>query len=69
MNVPKDTKTTVQFTVDRFGSVTNITLRRSSGNNMWDHLSMRAVQISKVPELPPNYRAPALSLNFNFTPN
>ncbi|OIP51680.1 MAG: hypothetical protein AUK31_04125 [Fibrobacteres bacterium CG2_30_45_31] len=69
MNVPKDTKTTVQFTVDRFGAVTNITLRRSSGNNMWDHLSMRAVQISKVPELPPNYRAPALSLNFNFTPN
>jgi len=69
MNVPKNTKTTVQFTVDRFGAVTDITLRRSSGNKTWDHLSMRAVQVSKVPELPPNYRAPALSLNFNFTPN
>lgn len=68
MNIGKDAKTTVQFTVDRFGLISNITLKRSSGNKTWDHLSMRAIQIAKVPELPPNYRAPALSLNFNFTP-
>ncbi len=69
LHVAKSTKTSVQFTVDRFGSITDISLKRSSGNKTWDHLSMRAVRISKLPELPSNYRAPALSLNFNFTPN
>lgn len=69
LNVPRDAKTTVQFTVDRFGGISAIVLKRSSGNKSWDHLSVRAIQISKVPELPPNYRAPSLVLHFNFTPN
>ena len=69
LNVPRDAKTTVQFTVDRFGGISAVVLKRSSGNKTWDHLSVRAIQISKVPELPPNYRAPSLVLNFNFTPN
>ena len=69
LTVRRDVKTTVQFTVDRFGTITGIMLKRSSGNKTWDHLSVRAVQISKVPELPPNYRAPNLILHFNFTPN
>ena len=69
LNVRRDVKTTVQFSVDRFGGITAITLKRSSGNKTWDHLSVRAVQISKVPELPPNFRAPSLVLHFNFTPN
>lgn len=69
MDLPKSTKTTVQFTVDRFGNLSGITLRKSSGNKTWDHLSMRAVQIAKAPGLPSNYRNEALTLNFNFTPN
>ena len=69
LKVDRSAKTTVQFTVDRFGGITGILLKRSSGNKAWDHLSVRAIQISKVPELPPNYRAPSLVLNFNFTPN
>lgn len=69
LNVARDAKTTVQFTVDRFGGISAIILKRSSGNKTWDHLSVRAVQISKAPELPPNYRAPNLVLHFNFTPN
>lgn len=69
LNVRKNVKTTVQFTVDRFGGITAIILKRSSGNKTWDHLSVRAVKISKVPELPPNFRAPNLVLHFNFTPN
>lgn len=69
LNVARDVKTTVQFTVDRFGGISAVVLKRSSGNKTWDHLSVRAVQISKVPELPPNYRAPSLVLHFNFTPN
>ncbi|MCQ2055097.1 MAG: TonB C-terminal domain-containing protein [Fibrobacter sp.] len=69
LKVERSAKTTVQFTVDRFGGITGVILKRSSGNKAWDHLSVRAIQISKVPELPPNYRAPSLVLNFNFTPN
>lgn len=69
LKVGRDAKTTVQFAVDRFGGISGILLKRSSGNKVWDHLSMRAIQISKVPELPPNYRAPNLVLHFNFTPN
>ena len=69
LKVGRDAKTTVQFTVDRFGKITAVILKKSSGNKAWDHLSVRAIQISKVPELPPNYRAPSLVLNFNFTPN
>lgn len=69
LNVRKNVKTTVQFTVDRFGGITGILLKRSSGNKTWDHLSVRAIKISKVPELPPNFRAPSLVLHFNFTPN
>ena len=69
LKVGRDAKTTVQFTVDRVGGITAILLKRSSGNKAWDHLSVRAVQISKVPPLPPNYRAPSLVLHFNFTPN
>lgn len=69
LNVAKSVKTTVQFTVDRFGGISAVMLKRSSGNKTWDHLSVRAVNISKVPELPPNFRAPSLVLHFNFTPN
>ena len=69
LNIPRDAKTTVQFTVDRFGGISAVVLKKSSGYKTWDHLSMRAVRISKVPELPPNYRAPSLVLHFNFTPN
>lgn len=69
LHVPRDAKTTVQFTVDRFGGISAVVLKKSSGNKTWDHLSVRAIQISKVPELPPNYRAPSLVLHFNFTPN
>ena len=69
LNIPRDAKTTVQFTVDRFGGISAIVLKNSSGDNSWDALSMRAIRISKLPELPPNYRASSLVLHFNFTPN
>ena len=69
LKVGRDAKTTVQFQVDRVGGITAVILKRSSGNKAWDHLSVRAVQISKVPPLPPNSRAPSLVLHFNFTPN
>lgn len=64
--VKRGTKTSVQFTIERSGLITGIVLRHSSGNGVWDRLSMRAVQIAKVPPLPPNYRAPVLPLVFDF---
>ena len=69
LKVGRDAKTTVQFQVDRVGGISAVILKRSSGNKAWDHLSVRAIQISKVPPLPPNYRFPDLVLHFNFTPN
>lgn len=69
INVDRSAKTTVQFTIDRMGGISAVTLKNSSGNQTWDQLSVRAVKISKVPPLPPNFRAPSLVLRFNFTPN
>jgi len=64
--IRQGTKTSVQFTIERTGAITGIVLRKSSGNDVWDQLSVRAVKISRVPPLPPNYRAPVLPLVFDF---
>ncbi|MBR6453811.1 MAG: TonB C-terminal domain-containing protein [Fibrobacter sp.] len=69
LSIPRDAKTTVQFSVERSGQITSVLLKRSSSNTTWDHLSVRAVKISKLPELPPTYRGSSLVLQFNFTPN
>lgn len=69
LTIPRDAKTTVQFIVNSDGSIDGVTLKKSSGNKTWDALSMRAVQITKGPGLPQTYKADALSLQFNFTPN
>ena len=69
LTIDRDAKTTVQFTVERSGAITSVFLKRSSSNSAWDHLSVRAVKISKLPELPPTYKGSSLVLQFNFTPN
>lgn len=69
LSIPRDAKTTVQFSVERSGQITAVLLKRSSSNSTWDHLSVRAVKISKLPELPPTYSGSSLVLQFNFTPN
>ena len=69
LSIPRDAKTTVQFSVERSGQITSVLLKRSSSNTTWDHLSVRAVKISKLPELPPTYKGSSLVLQFNFTPN
>jgi hypothetical protein len=69
LSIPQDAKTTVQFSVMRSGEITGVFLKRSSSNSTWDHLSMRAVKISRLPELPPTYSGSSLVLQFNFTPN
>lgn len=69
LQIPRNAKTTVQFTVSTSGSIANVTLKHSSGNKTWDALSVRAVQITQGPMLPKTYRGELLSLQFNFTPN
>ena len=69
LSIPRDAKTTVQFSVERSGRITGVILKRSSSNSTWDHLSMRAMKISRLPELPPTYSGSSLVLQFNFTPN
>lgn len=69
LTIDRDAKTTVQFTVERSGQISSVFLKRSSSNSAWDHLSVRAVKISKLPELPPTYKGSSLVLQFNFTPN
>lgn len=69
LNISRGAKTMVQFEVNSFGKISNVLLKRSSGNGTWDHLSMRAVQISKVPGLPSSYHESTLVLHFNFMPN
>lgn len=66
MDIRRGARTTVQFTIQRNGEITAILLKNSSGNSVWDRLAVRAVTISRLPPLPPNYRAPILPLVFDF---
>lgn len=66
LEIPAGARTTVQFTIQRSGGMTSIVLKKSSGNPTWDRVAMRAVNLSKLPPLPPNYRAPVLPLVFDF---
>lgn len=66
LKIMKGSRTTVQFTIDRSGHISDIHLKRSSSNSTWDRLSTRAVSMAHLPPLPPNYRAPVLPLVFDF---
>ncbi len=69
LSVPRNAKTTIQFTVNGNGKIEDVILKHSSGNKTWDALSVRAVQITQAPSLPATYSADVLLLQFNFTPN
>jgi protein TonB len=60
------TKSSVQFQIARNGEISEIVLRSSSGNSIWDRLAVRAIQITKPPPLPPSYVNENLLLNFDF---
>jgi protein TonB len=46
---------TVTFTIRRDGSVTNVKISRSSGNQTMDLSAQRAVMDAQLPPLPPNF--------------
>jgi protein TonB len=64
--IAKGTKSSVQFRISRSGEISEVVLRSSSGNSIWDRLAVRAVQITKPPPLPPSYAAENLPLIFDF---
>ncbi|MCL2283880.1 MAG: TonB C-terminal domain-containing protein [Fibromonadales bacterium] len=64
--IAKGTKSSVQFIIARNGEISDVILRSSSGNAIWDRLAARAVNITKPPPLPPSYTAENLPLIFEF---
>ncbi|MDR0517465.1 MAG: TonB family protein [Fibromonadaceae bacterium] len=64
--ITRGTKSSVQFKIARNGDVSEVVLRSSSGNSIWDRLAVRAVQIAKPPPLPPNFASEDLPLIFDF---
>jgi len=64
--IAKGTKSSVQFQIARNGEISEVILRLSSGNRIWDRLATRAVEITKPPPLPPSYTAENLPLIFDF---
>jgi TonB family protein len=59
--------TTMQFTIQRDGTLTDIRVSRSSGNQMLDFLSNRALlAVRQLPPLPAEYTNPTLVIDLQF---
>jgi len=59
--------TTMRFTIQRDGKITDITVAQSSGYQMLDFLAQRALMaVSPLPPLPHAYTNPTLTVNLNF---
>jgi protein TonB len=64
--ISKGTLSSVHFQIARNGEISEVVLRSSSGNTIWDRLAVRAVQITKPPPLPPSFTAENLHCDFKF---
>ncbi|MDR1811401.1 MAG: TonB family protein [Candidatus Fibromonas sp.] len=64
--ISKGTKSLVQFQIARNGEISEVVLRSSSGNSVWDRSAMRAPQITKPPPFPPSYTAENLVVIVDF---
>ena len=56
----------VHFQVSRGGAVSQVTLVRNSGIGVFDRESLRAVQTTSLPPLPPQYSGSSLGVTFIF---
>lgn len=56
----------VHFVVGRGGAVSQVRLVRNSGVGVYDREALRAVQTSRLPPLPPQYRGGDLGVTFDF---
>ncbi len=56
----------VHFTIQRNGAVSQITLTRSSGIGVYDREALRAVQSTRLPQLPGEFGANTLGVTMTF---
>lgn len=56
----------VHFVVNRAGVVSQVKLVRNSGIGVYDREAVRAVQTTRLPPLPPQYRGTDLGVTFDF---
>jgi TonB family protein len=56
----------VHFVIGRGGGVSQVRLVRNSGLGVFDREAVRAVQTSRLPPLPPQYRGGDLGVTFDF---
>ncbi len=56
----------VHFVVNRAGLVTQVKLVRNSGVGVYDREAVRAVQTTRLPPLPPQFRGDDLGVTFDF---
>ncbi len=56
----------VHFSIAGNGTVSQVTLVRNSGVGVFDRESLRAVQTTKLPPLPPQFSGPSLGVTFIF---
>lgn len=56
----------VHFTIARNGTVSGVRLSTTSGVGVYDRLALGAVQTTRLPPLPPQYRASSLGVTFIF---
>ena len=63
----RNAKTTVTFTINRDGSISNIRISQSSGNRSMDDSAQRALlSIDHFPPLPPDYSGRYVDVIFDF---
>jgi periplasmic protein TonB len=56
----------VHFTIQRSGTVSQITLTRSSGVGVYDREALRAVQSTRLPQLPSDFGTNSLGVTMTF---
>jgi protein TonB len=56
----------VHFVINRAGVVSQVRLVRNSGLGVFDREAVRAVQTTRLPPLPPQYRGTDLGVTFDF---
>lgn len=59
---------TVNFVINKDGSVSGLAVAQSSGDGSLDRLALRAVQLATFPQLPPGFSGDKLDINFTLRP-
>jgi TonB family protein len=59
-------QTTMKFTITRGGAITDVQVERPSGFYALDLAAQRALLLTRLPELPPQYPNPTLGIHMHF---